>query len=321
MGRPRFCWSNASLTKGDYMSFTLSDLQKIKKSQGGLEKLSSSMATKSYQDDDDGFFKLERDKAGNGSAVIRFLPKTDSDELPFVTIYDHAFQGPTGRWYIEKSLTTLGKPDPVSEDNRRLWASKSESSKNLARAHRRRTRWIANVLIISNPANPELEGKVMPYSMSKTIYDMIVDATKSDPMDEDKVPFNPFCPFTGAEFKLRIRQDDKFPSYDKSGFKSPSPMLGGDEEEILKVLNSMEPLAKFIEPERFKTYDELSAKFNSVMGTESASTQVSNIDDIPIAPPPVGKTAAEPEIPTASSPVQPTMDTDDDIESYFKSLT
>ena len=307
------------------MSFTLSDLKKIKSNQGGLEKLSAAMNTKSYQNEDDGFFKLERDKVGNGSAVIRFLPKTDADELPLVSIYEHAFKGPTGRWYIEKSLTTLGKPDPISEDNRRLWATKNEADQATARAHKRQQKWISNILVISNPANPELEGKVMPYKFGKSIYDMIVEATKEDPLDEDKKAFNPFCPFSGADFKLRIRQDDKFASYDKSGFKPPAAMEGGDEEKILEVMNSMQPLNQYIAPEKFKSYEALQSKFNSVMGLDEPVSHSKTIDDIPVAPPSVGKTVSAPAVKVNAPEIKASeqkvsMDSDDDIESYFKSL-
>mgnify|MGYP006210743505 FL=1 len=68
---------------------------------------------------DDRFWKLEVDKSGNGYAVIRFLPAPDKEDLPFVKLYSHAFQGPGG-WYIENSLTTLGQKDPVSEYNSQL---------------------------------------------------------------------------------------------------------------------------------------------------------------------------------------------------------
>jgi hypothetical protein len=49
---------------------------------------------------DERFWKLECDKANNGYAVIRFLPAPDGEDLPFVKVYSHAFQGPGG-WLID----------------------------------------------------------------------------------------------------------------------------------------------------------------------------------------------------------------------------
>ena len=42
---------------------------------------------------DDRLWKLECDKSGNGYAVIRFLPAPEGEDLPFVKLYSHAFQG------------------------------------------------------------------------------------------------------------------------------------------------------------------------------------------------------------------------------------
>ena len=70
---------------------------------------------------DERLWKPELDKSGNGYAVIRFLPSPEGEDLPWAKVWNHAFQGPTGQWYIENSLTTIGQKDPVSEYNSKLW--------------------------------------------------------------------------------------------------------------------------------------------------------------------------------------------------------
>jgi len=95
---------------------------------GGGEK-------KSYQDDR--VWKPTVDKAGNGYAVLRFLPAAEGQELPWVRYWDHGFKGPTGLWYIENSLTSIGQPDPVGDLNSRLWNSGIESDKDKARDQKR----------------------------------------------------------------------------------------------------------------------------------------------------------------------------------------
>ena len=98
---------------------------------------------------DDRFWRLEGDKAGNGTATIRFLPRVEGDELPWVRIFSHGFQGPTGKWYIENDLSTIKQKDPVGDLASRLWNSGIESDKDEARK-------VAQV-ILSDPANtPQL---------------------------------------------------------------------------------------------------------------------------------------------------------------------
>ena len=115
---------------------------------------------------DDRLWKLEVDKGGNGYAVIRFLPAPNGEDLPFVKLYSHAFQGPGG-WFIENSLTTLGQKDPVSEYNRELWNSGVESDKDTVRKQKRKLSYYANIYVLQDKANPGNEGKVFLYKFGK----------------------------------------------------------------------------------------------------------------------------------------------------------
>ena len=108
---------------------------------------------------DDRLWKLDVDKSGNGYAVIRFLPAPNGEDLPFVKLYSHAFQGPGG-WYIENSLTSLGQKDPVSEYITTLWNYGTDAGKELARKQKRKLTYISNIYVVKDPSNPENEGKV-----------------------------------------------------------------------------------------------------------------------------------------------------------------
>ena len=304
-------------------SFTLSDLRK---SRGDFASLQQALKkTTSYEKDDDSdFFKLERDKAGNGSAVIRFLPKHPDDELPWVSIYSHAFQGPTGRWYIENSRTTLGEPDPISEYNSALWKTGLEADKESARKSKRRLHYIANIIVVSYPAKPELEGSILRYKFGKKIFEKLMES--ANPTFADEKALNPFDPCEGANFKLRMRQVDGFPNYDKSEFADPTPIAGSD-EEIVDVLNKMQPLKELVAPTKFKSYADLKNKMDSVLngtttGTKTAEQIVESMSSMPIAVPKTqGKTVDEPKVQTKSKPAQAEPDTgSDDIEDYFKSI-
>ena len=267
---------------------------------------------KSYVDER--VWKPTVDKAGNGYAVIRFLPAAAGEDLPWVRYWDHAFQGPTGQWYIENSLTSINKPDPVSELNSKLWNSGVEDDKATVRKQKRRLHYVANILVESDPGNPQNEGKVFLYKFGKKIFDMIMDSMQPEFQDED--PINPFDFWEGASFKLKIRKVEGYRNYDKSEFASPGALLNGDEEELRKVYNSMYPLQEFADPTKYKSYDELKEKLNRVLGgtTASFTTAESVSLDEPAAEPVISEAA-----PT-SPPVAKSSSDDDDTMSYFAKL-
>ena len=230
----------------------------FEKLTGELNKLTSK--SESYKDDR--LWKPETDKAGNGYAVIRFLPAPQNEELPWVRVFNHGFKGPGG-WYIENSLTTLGQKDPVSEMNSQLWNSGVDSDKEIARQRKRRLSYFANIVVISDPKNPENEGKVFLYKFGKKIFDKIMD--KMQPEFEDDEAVNPFDMWTGANFRLKIRKVAGFTNYDKSEFESASPLLDGDDEKLETLWKSQYSLQEFLSPSNFKSYDELKEKLDSVL--------------------------------------------------------
>ena len=285
-----------------------------------FEKIANpSTETKSYQDDR--FWKLEADKAGNASATIRFLPKTEQDELPWVKVFSHAFQGPTGKWYIENSLTTLNENDPVGELNTQLWNSGSDANKEIARKQKRKLHFIANVLIISDPKHPENEGQVKLFKFGKKIFDKIMD--KARPTFEDEQPVNVFDFWEGADFKLRMRKVDGYPNYDQSVFLEPTPIADND-EEILSIANKQYRLGEFTDRKNFKSYDELKKKLDAVLsGTGAAPKTAADLveeDELPWKPEPVVAKSAPAPAPKVSKAPAMEDDDDDDALSYFQKI-
>ena len=138
---------------------------------------------------DDRLWKPDVDKAGNGYAVLRFLPAPEGEDMPFVRIWDHGFQGPGG-WYIENSRTTLGDADPVSEYNSQLWNSGIESNKDIVRKQKRRLSFYSNIYVVNDPAHPENEGKVFLYKYGKKIFEKLEDLM--NPQFPDDAAVNPF---------------------------------------------------------------------------------------------------------------------------------
>lgn len=250
----------------------MSSFANLKRSSGNLDKLAKAVEQLNSADSpskDDNFWKPEVDKAGNGYAVIRFLPAPSvdgDDSLPWVKVFNHGFQGPGG-WYIENSLTTLGQKDPVSEYNSQLWNSGIEANKEVARKQKRRLSYIANVYIVEDSKNPQNEGKIFLYKFGKKIFDKITEAM--NPAFEDETAINPFDFWAGANFKLKIRKVEGYQNYDKSEFEKSAPLLD-DDDKLEAIWKKEYSLKEFLAPENFKTYDELKARMDKALGLNGA---------------------------------------------------
>ena len=284
------------------------DLEKLTEQVNKLNDKSSEK--KSYEDTR--FWKPTVDKAGNGMAVIRFLPAAEGEDMPWVQLFSHSLQGPTGQWYIENSLTTLNKKDPVSEHNTMLWNSGVESDKETARKQKRKLQYIANVYIVKDPSNPDNDGKVFLFKFGKKIFDKLNDLM--NPEFEDETPVNPFDLWEGANFKLKIRKVEGYQNYDKSEFDSPAA-LSEDDDELERIWKAQNKLSEFITEGNFKSYDELKARLNKVLNLE---------DDVVTEKPsaPVTKKAEKPAEVKKAKTVEdspPWNDEDGDL-SYFEKL-
>ena len=253
------------------------DFETLKSSSSNFDKITKALETNLNPEDksnkskyqDDRFWKPELDKTGNGYAVLRFLPASEKEEMPWQRVWSHAFQD-KGGWYIENSLTTLNTKDPVSEDNTRLWNTGVDSDKDIARKRKRKLSYYSNIYVVSDPKHPENEGKVFLFRYGKKIFDKISEAMQ--PQFEDEKAINPFDFWKGANLKLKIRKVDGYWNYDKSEFEGVKP-LAKDDENIKAIWSKQYPLKPFVAPSNFKTYDELKEKLNRViMGTRNTST-------------------------------------------------
>ena len=258
---------------------------------------------------DDRLWKLECDKSGNGYAVIRFLPAPDGEDLPFVKLYSHAFQGPGG-WYIENSLTTLGQKDPVSEFNTTLWNNGTDAGKETARKQKRKLTYISNIYVVKDPANPENEGKVFLYKYGKKIFDKLTAAMQ--PEFEDEEAIDPFDFWQGANFKLKAKNVAGYRNYDSSEFTATSPLL--DDDDALEGLWKKEhSLAELVATDQFKSYDELKTRLSYVLGNKKVTQDAETVDEDN------DRGEAE-QLVTAAVTTPSSTDDEDDAMSYFSKL-
>ena len=283
----------------DLKNNRMNNLQSLTKQ---VEKLAEKP---SYEDER--IWKCERDKTGNGYAVVRFLPAPTNEDVPWVRLWSHGFKGPGG-WYIENSLTTprsdapSGTDDPVSKANTTLWNSGIESDKNIARDRKRKLSYYSNILILEDSTNAQNEGKVFLFRYGKKIFEKIESVMNPEFKDEE--PMNPFDFWSGANFKLKIRQVEGYANYDKSEFASPSPLFDGDDAKLEDVWKQQHSLQGLLAPENFKSYQELEARFNTVTASGTTSDYNETIEESSADP--VASPAAE--------------STSEDTLEYFKKL-
>ena len=290
----------------------MSSFANLKRGRSDLAKLTKAIEATSQpaeagSKDDTRFWQPEVDKAGNGMAVIRFLPApaADGDDaLPWVRVFSHGFQGPGG-WFIDNCLTTINEKCPVCEHNNTLWNSGIEANKDIARKQKRKLSYVANIMVISDPSNPANEGQVRLYKFGKKIFDKITEAMNPDFADE--TPVNPFDMWEGANFKLKIRNVEGYRNYDKSEFASKSAILEGDDEKLEQLWKSEFGLKEFSEKKQFKPYEQLKSRLDKVLGFEgTVAPKTKAIDSL--------DTLKEEDVPFDTSSVE-----DEDLD-YFKSL-
>jgi len=286
------------------MSNSFSDLKRSRKSlHDKIIEETNKLQNNTQSGGDDRFWQPQVDKAGNGYAVIRFLPAPQGEDLPWVRVFSHGFQGPGG-WYIENSLTTIGKDDPLSEFNSSLWNRGDEAGKEQARKQKRRLTYISNVYVVKDSANPDNEGKVFLYKYGKKIWDKINDVMH--PQFDDEEPIIPFDMWEGANFKLKIRNVEGYRNYDKSEFDSPGP-LSDDDDELEAIWKKESSLTEFTDPKNFKSYAELKARLHRVLGEVAVTANVNDVEEEEYKAPPRSESRSE------------SVDDDDDL-AFFKKL-
>lgn len=244
---------------------SFSDFKKKSKNSVSIltERLEKMNSKDSYKDER--FWKPGIDKAGNGYAVIRFLPEIDGEDSPFVSVYSHTFKG-KGGWLYENCPTTIGEKCPICAANSELWNSGIEDDKNIARNRKRKLSYVSNVLIVEDPANPENKGKVFLYQYGTKIFQKI--QSLAHPEFQDEVAVDPFNFWTGADFKIKIRNVGGYTNYDRSEFSAPAPLFGGDDKKLEELWKKQYPLKPFIDKSQFKSFDELSERLKKAVGDD-----------------------------------------------------
>lgn len=297
----------------------MSTFAALKRNRTSIDKLtkaieSTTQSAEAGSKDDTRFWSPTVDKAGNGMAIIRFLPAPEADgddALPWVRVFNHGFQGPGG-WFIDNCLTTLNEKCPVCEHNSTLWNSGIDANKDVARKQKRKLSYVANILVVSDPGNRENEGQVRLFKFGKKIFDKITEAM--NPEFADETPVNPFDLWEGANFKLKIRQVEGYRNYDKSEFAESTALFDGDDAKLEKLWKSEYSLKEFLERKNFKSYDQQKARLDKVLGIAGAVSVARTVaEDLDLPPFDTGSTSV---LDNRSSSA---VEEDEDLD-FFRSL-
>lgn len=293
---------------------SLKDLKKNSNIQTLIDQ-ANKMTQGSYAADER-YWNPTVDKNGNGAAIIRFLPVTKGEEIPFVRLWTHGFKGPTGQWYIENSLTTIGQQDAIAELNTQLWNSGRESDKETARSRKRKLYYISNIYVVKDPASPQNEGKVFLFKYGAKIFEKINNLM--NPEFEDQAAVNPFDLWEGANLRLRIKNKDGFRNYDESSFDPPKA-LSDDDDVLEKIWNTQYPLQPEIAPDKFKSPEELRKRLELVLGGRTAAPKITeDVEDSPMEKAPQKEPVFNKTATKKASPMDD--DDDEDPQSFFAGL-
>ena len=278
---------------------------------------------------DENVWKPTLDKDGNSTALIRFLYDPDKGDRFYETLRKHAFQGKS--WYIENCPKTLdwNARCPACEQaenmkDGRTWKDIPENEQGKIRKYFSTVGYWTNIYVIKDKNCPENEGKVFKYCFGRKILAKIEEALKEDPITGEP-GFSAFDPLNGADFRISVKQVGGFNNYDDSRFSTPAPFLGGDEEEILKVLNSLFDLSYITANESFKSYEDLAKSFKRATGITPVDEDDDEEEEIEEPKPAPKKAKAAPKPKKKEPEPEPEEDEGDDEDSgvdddYFQKL-
>ncbi|ASD52118.1 single strand DNA binding protein [Pseudomonas phage PspYZU05] len=219
-------------------------------------------------------WKLKVDNAGNGGAVIRFLPGRGDEAVPFVKLINHGFKI-ANKWYIENCTSTHGDFEscPVCAHlsaNDSYNTNKPEYDKL-----KRKTSYWANILVIKDPKAPENEGKVFKYRFGQKIMDKINSMIEVDEA-MGETPVDVTCPFGGANFSLKVKRVGEHQNYDECKFNGISELPNINSEAYQRELfEAMHDIMSISAPAQFKGLEENTKKFKQVMGVAAMGTAAS----------------------------------------------
>lgn len=223
--------------------------------------------------EDNRFYKLTKDKEGNGGAIIRFLPDRNRNMIQQVYKINTTIEKNGKKRFVnELSPNTIGAPCPFQEKWQELWnAGDKDESKKFGRA----IRFYTNIKVIKDPANPANEGKIFLLDMSGTMKDKIQKIVNPSQADRDlgQAPKELFNPIKGNSFRLVSKKGSNgMINYDSSEALSDiTSIYDSVEAAFADIKENTHDLAEFKKPETYLSYEKLQDKLKWVTFADASN--------------------------------------------------
>ena len=234
--------------------------------KSGLQKgVGEKSGSKDYNDPRE--WKLARDADENGTAVIRLLPGKGGNTPPIVRVYEHSarvfHKGENKyRYYIEPSPSSIGEACPISEVWYELGDVGTEEAEKIKKTFSRSTKFIANILVVNDPANPENNGKVFYWKFGVKLFEKFqaaLEPTEAQ-IKVGKRPIELFDPMLGADVMLQTKKLAGFVNYDDTTIEMPSAAFESEDVMTEVVTEKCIDLTEFISADHYKAYKDLQGK-------------------------------------------------------------
>lgn len=230
---------------------------------------------KSYKDER--FYTLPKNKDGSGQAIIALLPDAHKHSIMKMYKINTTIQhGGRRAFCSEWSPKSIGKACPFHE----TYINHFNEDPDTARKFKPQEKWICNIKVINDPLEPDNNGKIFLYEMSKTMAQMLENTLK---LTETEIQMGMprkeiFNPLKGWVLNLKCfkKQENGITDYSSSAFTQlPNgatiySLKGGpitDEVKnrcIEEIKTKCYDLSEFQKPETFKSYEELTKRLEDV---------------------------------------------------------
>lgn len=211
------------------------------------------------------FIDLKKNPEHN--AIIRFLPPSEHYPNWFVKGMKHKPSKGFGKPFLDLHCPKFYDSTQSCAICDYLAAKWNEFTKEERNIYKRKVYFLANILVIKDPQNPDLEGKVMLWNYPQSIHDKIMEKwAPKDQLEEPSDVFN--YDEKGRNFKLKITKvpGSGYYDFDSSSWQDPSPLYGGDAEKINAVHAALYNLAEVIDEQRkYHTSDYVKTRFEKYM--------------------------------------------------------
>lgn len=219
-------------------------------------EIKSSLSNKN----DSSYKEIMKFEAGK-TYLVRLVPNVNEPKKTIYHYYHHSWKSHSnGQFVTALCPTTYGESCPIDSYVLKTYNTGSQEEKAKLRDVSRKENWLVNAYVISDPTNPENEGKVKVIRYGKELAKIINSAIDGD--DSAEFGAKIFDVAAGCTFRIKCESrtsnfgggNRMMTTYTSSKFIAPSKLEGVDEKKLESIFTGIHELEKFNKP---KTSAEL----------------------------------------------------------------